>query len=230
MDKDAAALVLQARHRQCVEELFDDYAEDFDEHLSSLGWWETSILRCSRFPLLLGEMLNLRSWVLRNKNGILNGYNMLTIKNEFEFGWISAFGVWLVDFFWWKSGHSPQILFKPLVVWASRYTTGQKLQEIHVSLLRSSLLLSLLYHYYHHSKCVVHTKILLFLFMIWNYCVLFWHVYGVLNCLLYYYHFLFWHISFRFTFMSTFHHGGWFLMFLFLLKRKTNQDNTKQYL
>ena len=86
MDKDAAALVLQARHRQCVEELFDDYAEDFDEHLSSLGWWETSILRCSRFPLLLGEMLNLRSWVLRNKNGILNGYNMLTIKNEFEFG------------------------------------------------------------------------------------------------------------------------------------------------
>ena len=69
-----------------------------------------------------------------------------------------------------------------------------------------------------------------FFFMIWNYCVLFWHVYGVLNCLLYYYHFLFWHISFRFTFMSTFHHGGWFLMFLFLLKRKTNQDNTKQYL
>ncbi len=37
MDKDAAALVLQARHRQCVEELFDDYAEDFDEHLTSLG-------------------------------------------------------------------------------------------------------------------------------------------------------------------------------------------------
>ena len=37
MDKDSAALVLQARHRQCVEELFDDYAEDFDEHLSSLG-------------------------------------------------------------------------------------------------------------------------------------------------------------------------------------------------
>eukprot|EP00434_Breviolum_minutum_P006881 symbB.v1.2.006072.t1/scaffold332.1/size322744/7 len=38
MDKDAAALVLQARHRQCVEELFDDYAEDFDEHLTSLGY------------------------------------------------------------------------------------------------------------------------------------------------------------------------------------------------
>ena len=114
----------------------------------------------------------------------------------------------LLIFFGWKSGHSPQILFKPLVVLASRYTTGQKLQEIHVSLLRSSLLLSLLYHYYHHSKCVIHTKILLFLFMIWNYCVLFWHVYGVLNCLLYYYHFLFWHISFRFTFMSTFHHLG----------------------
>eukprot|EP00438_Fugacium_kawagutii_P013616 Skav205613 [mRNA] locus=scaffold1292:28272:30876:+ [translate_table: standard] len=37
MDKDTAALVLQARHRQCVEELFDDYADDFDAHLSSLG-------------------------------------------------------------------------------------------------------------------------------------------------------------------------------------------------
>ena len=89
----------------------------------------------------------------------------------------------LLIFFGWKSGHSPQILFKPLVVWASRYTTGQKLQEIHVSLLRSSLLLSLLYHYYHHSKCVVHTKILLF--YLWfettvfyfGTCMVFWIVY-----------------------------------------------------
>ena len=37
-DGDTVALVLQARHRQCVEELFDDYADDFDEHLTSLGY------------------------------------------------------------------------------------------------------------------------------------------------------------------------------------------------
>lgn len=37
MDRETANLVLEARHRQCVEELFDDYAEDFDEHLTSLG-------------------------------------------------------------------------------------------------------------------------------------------------------------------------------------------------
>ena len=36
--KEDAALVLQARHRQCVEELFDDYAEDFDKHLGALGY------------------------------------------------------------------------------------------------------------------------------------------------------------------------------------------------
>ena len=52
-DSDTVALVLQARHRQCVEELFDDYAEDFDEHLSSLGYevpkFLPSLLPAGRF-------------------------------------------------------------------------------------------------------------------------------------------------------------------------------------
>lgn len=66
MDKDAAALVLQARHRQCVEELFDDYAEDFDEHLTSLGlkgkrigWW-------SSYPWTT-KMMNLMMTMMKKK-------------------------------------------------------------------------------------------------------------------------------------------------------------------
>lgn len=81
-DSDTVALVLQARHRQCVEELFDDYADDFDEHLSSLGYEVPkillSVLPTGRFRrcIDLGCGTGLTGLSIRNCCDVLEGVDL----------------------------------------------------------------------------------------------------------------------------------------------------------
>eukprot|EP00930_Biecheleria_cincta_P053247 TRINITY_DN38656_c0_g1_i1.p1 TRINITY_DN38656_c0_g1~~TRINITY_DN38656_c0_g1_i1.p1 ORF type:complete len:233 (+),score=48.31 TRINITY_DN38656_c0_g1_i1:88-786(+) len=75
--------VLEMQHRQCVEELFDSYADDFDQHLVQGLRYDIPNLMCQQLPtgnfercLDLGCGTGLAGVVLRPRCGYLEGVDL----------------------------------------------------------------------------------------------------------------------------------------------------------